>query len=203
MTDPLLFQQTASRDSWQRLEELISTHGHLLQVRTLAECTTSAGPLPLRSLSIGADRPEIPRLFVMGGVHGNERIGVEVVLSFLHTLLEHMRWNEHFAELFERVRLIVVPIANPTGFAAGTRATAAGIDLMRNAPIESRNAHWLVGGQKLSPWLPWYRGRQMCPELEAITRLFDDETRDCPLTLSLDCHSGFGAVNRIWFPWAH
>jgi hypothetical protein len=64
----------------------------------------------------------------------------------------------------------------------------------------------MAGGQRLSPRLPWYRGREntpMEPESLALCRLVEDELLSRPFSLAIDCHSGFGVHDRIWFPYAH
>lgn len=46
-----------------------------------------------------------------------------------------------------------------------------------------------MGGQRLSAGLPWYRVR--------LGEAVEPEGR------ALDCHSGFGVRDRLWFPVAH
>lgn len=78
---------------------------------------------------------------------------------------------------------------------------------MRNAPIESRErVPWPLGGQRPSRSLPWYRGQDgqpMAPEARALCRLVHDELLAKRFSLALDCHSGFGVRDRLWFPYAH
>ncbi len=186
-----------------KIDALAAAHPHMLSRRVLVPAEIVQCPFPMEVLRIGSARPEAPRAIIVGGIHGNERIGVDVVLAFLHSLLEQASWDAHLQDLLRQISLVVVPIANPSGYLHGTRSTATGIDLMRNAPIEAVHAHWLVGGQKISPRLPWYRGTDLAPEAAALLQLVQEETRQAPLSISVDCHSGFGAVNRIWFPWAH
>ena len=185
------------------LERMLSQHAGELRVEELLPGAPQHETPPQRALLLGSTQPHAPSCVVVGGIHGNERIGVDVVVAFLQTLLARLEWDDYLRAMLEAIRLIIVPIANPSGYVAGTRATAAGIDLMRNAPIDAPQAHWLAGGQRLSRHLPWYRGRAMAPENAALAELIERWTADSPITLSVDCHSGFGAVNRIWFPWAH
>jgi hypothetical protein len=107
----------------------------------------------------------------------------------------------------ERVRLVFMPIVNPGGMWAATRANPRGIDLMRNAPVDARDrVPFLVGGQRLSaacpgtgaawatPWRPRARHCASVVQTELLGR---------PFSLALDCHSGFGVTDRLWFPYAH
>jgi hypothetical protein len=78
---------------------------------------------------------------------------------------------------------------------------------MRNAPIESQDpVPFLVGGQRLSAGLPWYRGPKNTPmerENQAVCEVVNAELLSRKFSLSVDCHSGFGTSDRIWFPFAH
>jgi len=89
----------------------------------------------------------------------------------------------------------------------GTRANPNGVDLMRNAPVDAaERVPWLVGGQRISPNLPWFRGARDQPmeaENRAVCEVFAREFLPRRFSLTVDCHSGFGVSDRIWFPYAH
>jgi zinc carboxypeptidase len=142
-----------------------------------------------------------------GGVHGLERIGSDVVTTWLHSLVMRLRWDSSLHTLLERVRLVFMPIVNPGGMLRGTRANLRGVDLMRNAPVDAQDrVPFLVGGQRISAGLPWYRGGRgdaMETESAALCELVESELLGRPFSLALDCHSGFGLRDRIWFPFAH
>ena len=78
----------------------------------------------------------------------------------------------------------------------GTRANPKGVDLMRNAPVDSmERVPWLVGGQRISPRLPWYRGQEddpMEPESQALCEVVRRDLLTRRFGVSVDCHSGFG-----------
>jgi len=90
--------------------------------------------------------------------------------------------------------------------AAGTRSNGAGVDLMRNAPGGATGfATPLVGGQAWSPRLPWFTGHAgapMQPESAALTAFVERELFATPFAISIDLHSGFGLVDRLWYPYA-
>jgi hypothetical protein len=148
----------------------------------------------------------VPAIGFFGGVHGVERIGTQVLLAFLHALIERLGWDETFGHMLERLRLVFVPLVNPGGMLQQTRCNPNGVDLMRNAPTEAeRGVPLLLGGQRLSPTLPWYRGKRgapMEPEAQALCRVVEARLHPHPFSLTLDCHSGFGSTDRIWFPYA-
>ncbi|MCI0749905.1 MAG: DUF2817 domain-containing protein [Nevskiales bacterium] len=189
------------------LESLIKrARGHL-RSEVLLETTVDGERLPVYCLEMGSASPEVPAVGFFGGVHGVERIGTQVILAFLHTLIERLNWDDSLAPLLARLRLVFVPLVNPGGMHQQTRANPAGVDLMRNAPVDAEGrAHWLLGGHRLSRHLPWYRGRTgdpMQPESQALCRVVEEKLFPHRFSLTLDCHSGFGKRDRIWFPYAH
>ena len=162
---------------------------------------------PVYALSLGNPDRDSPAVGWFGGVHGLEHIGSQVVLAALRSLVARLRWDRTLHQLLEQVHLVVMPLVNPGGLARGTRANPAGVDLMRNAPVECLDgAAPGLGGQRLSPGLPWYRGAAgaaMQPEAQALCDLVTDELLSHRFALSIDCHSGFGLSDRLWFPHAH
>ena len=161
----------------------------------------------LHVVTLGSADPSHPAIGVFGGVHGLERIGAEVALAFLRSLVQRLSWDDSLHHLLSGLRIVVMPLVNPGGLHRGTRANPRGVDLMRNAPVDALSPVPLgVGGQRLSPSLPWYRGPLGAPmELEsaALCAVVDEELLGRPFCLSVDCHSGFGLHDRIWFPHAH
>lgn len=164
-------------------------------------------PLPVYSISLGNPSPDVPAMGFFGGVHGLERIGAEVVIAYLHSVVMRLQWDATLHTQLQSMRLVFMPIINPAGMAMGTRANPRGVDLMRNAPIDALDSvPFLVGGQRYSAGLPWFRGHQgdaMEAENQALCEIVHTELLSHPFSMALDCHSGFGARDRIWFPYAH
>ena len=189
------------------LRTLIQRAGSMLRSETVCEVATGSERLPVYCLEMGSTETDAPAVGFFGGVHGVERIGTQVVLAFLHTLVERLRWDDSLGFLLARIRLVFMPLVNPGGMLRRTRCNPAGVDLMRNAPVEADGkVPLLLGGQRLSPVLPWYRGRlgeAMQPEAEALCRVVEQRLMPHPFSLALDCHSGFGTSNHVWFPYAH
>ena len=192
----------------QTLERLIELGGQHLQARPVRHVAIPGGPrFPVWAITLGNPDPCCPGVGYFGGVHGLERIGAEVVIAFLQNIVTRLGWDRSLHRLLEEVRLVFMPIVNPGGMWAATRANPRGIDLMRNAPVEAREkVPWLMGGQRLSAGLPWYRGRLGDPmetESAALCEVVQAELLARPFSLALDCHSGFGISDRLWFPFAH
>ncbi len=189
------------------LERLIEEGGTQLEVSTACNVTASGGPFPVYALALGNPSLDVPAVGFFGGIHGLERIGTQVLLAFLQSLLARLRWDRVLHQQLESVRLVFMPLVNPGGMLAATRCNPQGVDLMRNAPVEAHEkVPFMLGGQRYSARLPWYRGVLGAPmqaESSAVCRVVEQELLARRFSLALDCHSGFGLHDRIWFPHAH
>lgn len=192
----------------QQIETLIQhDQSQYLRSTVLCQIPCVGDALPIYALSLGNHDPDIPNITYVAGIHGLERIGTQVVLAFLEGLLERLKWDVVLSEILQRVRINVLPLMNPVGMFNGTRANGQGIDLMRNAPINSsEKTIMLAGGHRISPMLPWYRGKtadSMQPEAQALCSFMEQHVLTAPFSIVLDCHSGFGFHDQIWFPYAN
>lgn len=188
------------------LERLLEAGKDHFETRVEGEVLLGSRALPIYSAALGSPAPDLPAVGFFGGVHGLERIGAEVVIAYMKSLLKRLEWDELLHHKLASVRLVFMPIVNPGGLLLGTRANPAGVDLMRNAPLDaSEKVPFLVGGQRRSAALPWYRGplgAPMEPEARALCGVVERELLPRRFGISLDCHSGFGLRDRIWFPFA-
>ncbi|HTJ93997.1 MAG TPA: M14 family zinc carboxypeptidase [Pararobbsia sp.] len=197
---------SSSFDEFDEFNDLIGAARSRLDVKTVCEVHAGARSFPLVTASIGSDDPQAPAIGFFGGVHGLERIGTQLVLEFMRVLLERLEWDDLLAAQLSSIRLIFFPIVNPGGMFLNTRANPNGVDLMRNAPQNAEgHVPFLAGGQRIGPWLPWYRGRanaKMELESTALLDVVKAELMSRPLSFAVDCHSGFGWDDSIWFPYA-
>jgi hypothetical protein len=158
-------------------------------------------------LAMGNPDPKLPAIGFFGGVHGLERIGTQVLLSFLHILLSRLAWDRSLHHLLQDVRLVFMPLINPGGMWLSTRSNPQGVDIMRNSPVEAEiKVPFLLGGHRISPHLPWYRGAagaEMEIESQAMCSFVQRELLTHPFSIAVDCHSGFGVRDRVWFPHAY
>lgn len=188
------------------LDGLMRRHGDRARFRTLTRVDVGTRSLPLVAVEVGSDDERAPTMIVVGGVHGLERIGARVVLSYLRTVLEALRWDEPLRRSLEHARMLFVPVVNPGGIALGRRSNPRGVDLMRNAPTaDSWESTPLVGGHRISARLPWYRGDEpgeVEPETRAVLDVIGHHAFESERALSIDVHSGFGLQDRLWFPYA-
>ncbi len=188
------------------LHALIARAGSALRNDVLCEVERRGQRLPVHCLELGSTSPDAAAVGFFGGVHGVERIGTQVLLAWMESLIERLQWDESLHHLLQRVRLVFVPLVNPGGMLNRTRCNPAGVDLMRNAPVDAdHRVARLLGGHRISPRLPWYRGAAgapMQPEAQAVCDVVEQRVLPHAFSLTLDCHSGFGVKDRIWFPYA-
>lgn len=189
------------------LDRLIGQAGPWLRVQVVREVVCGPRRFPVLALALGNPDPSLPAIGVFGGVHGLERIGAAVAIAHLRSVVERLRWDNTLHRQLEGLRMVFMPLINPAGTWLGTRANPQGVDLMRNAPIEAQDrVPFMVGGQRLSAALPWYRGvagAPMQPESQAVCEVVEAELLGRPWSIAIDCHSGFGMRDRLWFPYAH
>jgi protein MpaA len=130
----------------------------------LAGCATSQTKPAPRPIIAGYSREGRPiearvlgsgerTILILATIHGNEAAGTPLV----RRLAQHLTTQAH---LLEGRRVVLVPVANPDGYAHGTRRNAAGVDVNRNfrtansrsrAPLsepESRTIAALIEGYR-------------------------------------------------------
>jgi len=189
------------------LNRLLDEAGDALSARVAHSVEVDGATLPIHVLTLGNPDPGLPAIGYFAGVHGLERIGTRVLLVFLRGLLNRLKWDPMLHRQLESLRMVFVPLVNPGGMWLNRRGNPNGVDLMRNAPLDAlERVPFLLGGQRLSARLPWYRGLAGMPmqaESQVLASVVAAELVPRRFSLSLDCHSGFGLRDRIWFPYAH
>ncbi|REE93809.1 M14 family zinc carboxypeptidase [Cupriavidus plantarum] len=175
---------------------------------TREACSVSVGDrqFGVHVATLGSSSPDAPAIGIFAGIHGLERIGTQLVLDYMRAVLCRLQWDALLHRELESVRLVFMPIVNPGGMFAGRRANPNGVDLMRNAPQNAdARVPFLAGGQRIGPWLPWFRGPAGAPmeiESAALLDVVERELLSRPLSFAVDCHSGYGWRDSIWFPYA-
>ena len=161
---------------------------------------------PIYGLSIGSQDKDVPCLGLFGGVHGLEKIGTQVIISFLQSFLVQLTWDQALRKVLQECRIVTIPIVNPVGMFLRRRSNGQRVDLMRNAPVESLDPSlWPFSGQRYSRHIPWFRGKEGGPmELEAqiLVDFVREELFPSPSAIAIDFHSGFGMRDRLWYPYA-
>lgn len=172
-----------------------------------AEISVRQHVLPIYSLEARPFQQGLPTIIFTAGVHGIERIGSQVLLAYMNMLASRSSWDSMVQHQMSAANLIFLPIVNPGGMYLNSRANPRGVDLMRNAPIQAELKPPLIGGgQRLSSYLPWYCGKTeqgLEIESQVLMNVVERYSRCSPFTITLDCHSGFGVRDHLWFPYAY
>lgn len=119
-------------------------------VRASAGSTVQNRSIPIVEFGGGEDV-----IVFLAAIHGNEPAGAPL----LWRLAEHLEANR---DLLDNRHVILLPVANPDGFAGNSRHNANGIDLNRNFPAENRRNTDRFGQSALTE-----------PESRAIKALVD------------------------------
>jgi len=126
------------------------------------------------SASLAELRDQKP-ILLMGGVHGDEPLGVHLAQKTLEFLL----LDDKKSQPEVQVPWVVIPVLNIDGYRAGTRVNGRGVDLNRNYPSKS--------------WSPQFEkdrynpgtGPGSEPEVQAVVRL----VQELKPRLLIHCHS--------------
>src|SRR5262249_36849377 len=97
------------------LERMIEHHASLLDVRTLGQVKHGEHRFPLYVIGLGTKNLDAPAVGFFGGVHGLERIGTQVLLAFLNSLLSRLQWDRLLQRQLSSIRLVFMPLVNPAG----------------------------------------------------------------------------------------
>lgn len=121
--------------------------------RTVCQTTFSIGTSVQGRSIIGyrfGNGPE--KIIIVGTLHGNEKSATNTLNSFINQL------EASFERIPAKRTIIVIPNANPDGFAANTRTNANNVDLNRNFPahgwksgVTMPNGTFLPAGGGVSP----------------------------------------------------
>ena len=109
---------TATFDEHEALKTILRAGSHVFDIQAVCEVPTRRAPypvFPIFTASIGSRDPLAPSVGFFGGIHGLERIGSQVVLDYMQSLLYRLPWDELLNRQLEKIRLVFMPIVNPGG----------------------------------------------------------------------------------------
>lgn len=98
--------------------------GASYQIDTIGQ---SQNGLPILMAYLGSNKPDALRIWVMGGLHGDEPGGWEGIMHFMNRLHEADK-----RDWLSNVKLAILPMANPDGCNSLNRLAANGLDLNRD-----------------------------------------------------------------------
>ena len=97
---------------YEEIVSLSKTWGQFGKVQNLVRVQDSNNNYDLYSFSIGCNNPEAPSLILTSGVHGLERIGTQVNLSFMQHLVARLPWDECLHDQLKKMRITFFPLVN-------------------------------------------------------------------------------------------
>jgi hypothetical protein len=108
------------------LTNLVAKYPDLIQLSFIGE-SQKGKQIPLVRLTAPNSKEKI-KVWMQGGLHGNEAASTEGMLYLLHQLLN----NAKYTELLNSIDLAIVPMANIDGYEKQNRYAANGLDLNRD-----------------------------------------------------------------------
>lgn len=191
---------------YEDLKAILDAGSRRLAIDVVCDVCAQGHTFAVYVATLGSSDPNAPAIGFFAGIHGLERIGTQLLLDYMRSLLSRLEWDELLLAQLQSIRIVFMPIVNPGGMWAVRRSNPNGVDLMRNAPQNAEgHVPFLAGGQRIGSWLPWYRGKRGAPmerEAAALMRVVERELIVRPLSIALDCHSGYGFRDSVWFPYA-
>lgn len=196
-------------DRWQkRILRLARDHSDFIKISHLdySSAAKDGTRFPIYLLEIGKPSGfKNQASTIVSGVHGLETIGVRIHLDLIVAMLNPK--SRYFSPALQKGKLGIysIPILNPAGVALNTRANAQGVDLNRNSGIVAEKAVPFFGGHKLSPALPYYKGKTRQRETRALLNFFRKRVwqGEKNTHMALDIHSGYGSQNYLWWPYSY
>ena len=107
------------------IDKLVAAHPGRVSKQSMGE-TPGGRDVPVMFAGNGGD--DKLRVWIQGGLHGNEPAGTEAVCMLAKYLLETAEGNA----LLNRCQVALVPVANPDGYEQGKRLSGSGLDLNRD-----------------------------------------------------------------------
>src|SRR5699024_1726378 len=109
---------------------------------------------------------KVPEVIITSGIHGDEKGPVYSTYNLIKLILENWRESEVLEFLRYNVRIVVMPVVNPTGFNAGTRHNANDIDLNRQFPdqgvySEGDHSHREIEAQNIIEQIKLYKDAEL------------------------------------------
>ncbi len=108
------------------LDNLIKNHPEKISMKFIGR-SQKGKKIPMVFLTNPNDKEKI-KVWMQGGLHGNEPASTESMLYLLDRLLN----DESYTDILDNVELAVVPMANIDGYLKNNRYAANGLDLNRD-----------------------------------------------------------------------
>lgn len=174
------------------LQRMAAQHPDVMEVKSAGKSVLG---LDLWAVRLRAEGP-LPfemreRLYIDGGIHANEQLGMELALLYVKFLVEGHGKDENATWILENRDTLVAPMVNPDGNLRDARQNTRLVDMNRNFPYG-----WGGPGASDTIGSGTYRGPAPAsePEVQAIVRLIQEFDPD----FSQSYHTG---TTMLLHPW--
>lgn len=156
------------------------------KVEVLGGSTAGAEIVALRLRKIPQDAASLPKVKIVGNLHGDEPTGRVLTLALAEWLCDNVGKDDRASTVLSKVDLWLVPTVNPDGYAIHRRENANSVDLNRDFPDRFAEG-------ALSNWIPPRDDHQVETRL-----IMDFILREGPFVSSLAIHEGALVANYPW-----
>ncbi len=108
------------------IENLVAKHPEKISFSYIGE-SQKGRDIPMVKMTIPNGKEKI-KVFMQGGLHGNEPASTESMLYLMDRLLN----DKEYSQLLENIDLAIIPMANIDGYLKNNRYAANGLDLNRD-----------------------------------------------------------------------
>ncbi|MEM3342359.1 MAG: M14 family zinc carboxypeptidase, partial [Thermoplasmata archaeon] len=129
-----------------------------------------------------------------GGIHGNEKHGVEMCMYLLNYFAKNYGTNSTITKYVNDFEIWIIPMLNPDGNELNTRGNYNGVDLNRNFPGS-------MNGDSAGAWPdPYASNPGSAPFSEPETQAFRDLNYAQHIEFSITFHT---SGEEIYWPWGY
>jgi carboxypeptidase D len=126
------------------LDEIESVYPDIARVETVGR--SQSDKYDIKALII-SDHPGTlegePAIRLIGGIHGNEKMGIELLIRFIEYLTVNYGNVPTVTDLVNSRYICIIPVLNPDGLVNNSRYNSRGVDLNRN--FNDSGNHWQSG----------------------------------------------------------
>jgi len=169
----------------RKLTELQRVHSDIVTLEAIGE---SYEHRSIFSIKISGKSKQRAKILFSGGIHGNEKIGVSMILRLIEVLAHGYGNDRRVRNLIDKSDIYLIPVINPDGYSKSRRTNARGVDLNRNYEVGSARRGILDGWKR---W-PFYPGES--PYSEPETRAVCSLIKRVKFSVAVSFHSTGGVI---------
>lgn len=166
----------------QFLEEINANYPGFTSLVTIGQSESGRDIKALIISDNPADLESEPAVRLTGGIHGNEKMSVELLIRFIEYLTSNYDSNTSVNDLVNSRYICIIPVLNPDGLANNSRYNINGVDLNRN--FNDAGDHWTLTSSS---------GIEAFSETETMAMVTFSSTKN--FNLSITYHVGAVLVN--------